>query len=356
MSRWIELAGTAMLLAVSAAAAQDRFPGVGRAATPAEIRAWDIDVRPDFKGLPPGAGSVARGQDVWDTKCASCHGTFGESNEVFAPIVGGTTQDDIKAGRVKALLDAEQARSTLMKVPTLSTLWDYINRAMPWTAPKSLTTEEVYAVTAYILNLGGIVPDDFVLSDRNMGEVQARLPNRNGMTRSHGLWDVRGKPDVANQACMNNCATAVTITSSLPGHAAGAHGNLAAQMREYGPVRGQHVAAKSADKPADKSAAAAQPEAKLTVARSPAAAGRGKTLVGEAGCLACHGFNNRIVGPGFNEIAGKYRGQHGVESKLIKKVKQGGSGAWGAVPMPPQSQLRDEDIAAMVRWIYNGAS
>jgi S-disulfanyl-L-cysteine oxidoreductase SoxD len=338
MSRSVELAGIVLLVACGAAAAQDRYAGVGRPATPAEISTWDIDVRPDFKGLPPGAGSAFKGQDVWEAKCASCHGTFGESNEVFTPIVGGTTQADIKTGRVKALLDREQARTTLMKVPTLSTLWDYINRAMPWNAPKSLTTEEVYAVTAYILNLGGIVSDDFVLSDRTMKEVQGRLPNRNGMTRDHGLWNVRGTPDVNNVACMNNCAGAVKITSSLPDHAAGAHGDLAVQMRPYGPVRGIHIAS-----------VAAKPTATAQAGAS------GKELVNQSGCLACHGLTSRIVGPGFNEIAGKYNGQDGAEAKLVAKVKNGGSGAWGAVPMPAQPQLKDEDIATIVRWIANGA-
>src|SRR5437868_14134062 len=85
------------------AKAGTQFPGVGRPATPAEIAAWDIDVRPDFKGLPPGSGSVAEGQKVWDAKCASCHGTFGESNEVFTPLVGGPTTPDVKTGRVAAL-------------------------------------------------------------------------------------------------------------------------------------------------------------------------------------------------------------------------------------------------------------
>ena len=65
-----------------------------------EVAAWDIDVRPDFKGLPAGSGTVAKGQDVWEAKCASCHGVFGESNEVFTPLVGGTTAEDIKTGRV----------------------------------------------------------------------------------------------------------------------------------------------------------------------------------------------------------------------------------------------------------------
>ncbi|MCC6812760.1 MAG: c-type cytochrome, partial [Rubrivivax sp.] len=80
------------------ALAQDKYPGIGRAATPKEVAAWDIDVRPDFKGLPPGSGSVARGQDLWEERCAVCHGVFGESNTIFSPLVGGTTADDVKTG------------------------------------------------------------------------------------------------------------------------------------------------------------------------------------------------------------------------------------------------------------------
>ena len=80
-------------------------------------KAWDIDVRADFKGLPAGSGSVAKGQDVWEAKCANCHGIFGESNEVFSPIVGGTTKDDVRTGRVANLLRPDYPqRTTLMKV------------------------------------------------------------------------------------------------------------------------------------------------------------------------------------------------------------------------------------------------
>ncbi|MBP9523677.1 MAG: cytochrome C, partial [Ottowia sp.] len=103
------------------------YPGIGRTATPKEVAAWDIDVRPDFKGLPPGKGSVAQGQDIWEARCASCHGVFGESNSVFNPLVGGTTKDDIQTGRVATLTRPDYpGRTTLMKVPTVSTLWDYI--------------------------------------------------------------------------------------------------------------------------------------------------------------------------------------------------------------------------------------
>src|SRR5690349_9772227 len=223
-----------LLVAPAKAGAQAAYPGIGRPATPAEIKAWDIDVRPDFKGLPAGSGSVEKGQKIWDEKCASCHGTFGESNEVFTPLVGGTTAADIKAGRVGTLVTGDVARTTLMKLSTISTLWDYINRAMPWNAPKSLATDEVYAVVAYLLNLGDIVPSDFVLSDKNIAEAQKLLPNRNGMQRNHGLWDIKGKPDVANVACMKDCSTTGESRSELPERAKGAHGDLAEQQRTLG--------------------------------------------------------------------------------------------------------------------------
>src|ERR1700682_4466608 len=124
------LAALAVFAWSSGLQAQQKFPGVGRPATPGEIAAWDIDVRPDFKGLLPGSGSVATGQRLWETKCMSCHGTFGESNEVFTPLVGGTTADDIRNGRVRTLVTGDVARTTFMKLASLSTLWDYVNRAI----------------------------------------------------------------------------------------------------------------------------------------------------------------------------------------------------------------------------------
>ena len=326
-------AGMAMLL-IAASAAAGNYPGIGRPATPAEIAAWDIDVRPDFKGLPPGSGSVAKGQKVWDDKCASCHGTFGESNEVFTPLVGGTTAEDMKNGRVKTLVTGDVARTTLMKLSSISTLWDYINRAMPWNAPKSLTTEEVYAVVAYFLNLGDIVPADFVLSERNIAEVQRMLPNRDGMTRKHGLWDVKGKGDVANVACMKNCATEIHVASSLPEYAKASHGDLAAQNRSVGAAKpavavGSVVVAQGA---------ASQPKGPADLARRKA-------------CLSCHGVDKRIMGPSFKEVAARYKGQAGIEAKLLEKVRRGGSGVWGPLPMPPNPDLAETDAAALVQWV-----
>jgi len=97
------LAMTALSAGSALADTKMAMTNIGRDATPAEVKAWDIDVRPDFKGLPKGSGSVAKGEELWESKCASCHGGFGESNEVFTPLIGGTTKDDIKTGRVKGL-------------------------------------------------------------------------------------------------------------------------------------------------------------------------------------------------------------------------------------------------------------
>ncbi len=245
MSRWTEwLALAFVLVAANAAGADERFAGVGRPATPAEIAAWDIDVRPDFLGLPKGSGSVARGQELWEAKCVACHGTFGESNRVFAPLVGGTTPTDIAKGLVESLTRPDYPhRTTMMKVPTVSTLFDYIRRAMPWDAPKSLTVDEVYAVLAFMLNLADVVPEDFVLDDRSIRQVQARMPNRNGMTTDHDLWPGSGfgkRPpaDAGNTACMADCREPATSASTIPERARGSHGDLAQQHRAIGPVRG----------------------------------------------------------------------------------------------------------------------
>jgi cytochrome c len=339
MSRFIDwipaFAGMTLAIAVTPAQAGAQFPGVGRTATPAEIAAWDIDVRPDFKGLPPGSGSVAAGQKVWDAKCASCHGTFGESNEVFTPLVGGTTAQDIAAGRVRSLTAGDVARTSLMKLSSVSTLWDYINRAMPWNAPKSLSTTEVYAVVAYLLNLGDIVPDDFTLSDRNIAEVQAKLPNRNGTTRNHGLWDVKGKGDVSNTACMKDCATEVRLASALPEQARGSHGNLAQQVRAIGAAR----------------ASASDPAAQVAVVVPDSRPGEVSDLARRKACLSCHAVDKRIVGPAFKEVAARYRAQAGIEAKLVEKLRRGGSGAWGPLPMPPNPDLAEADASALVRWV-----
>jgi cytochrome c551/c552/cytochrome c553 len=345
MSRSTETLLAALGFALCAAGAHAApLTNLGRAATPQEIAAWDIDVRPDFKGLPSGSGSVAAGQKVWEARCASCHGTFGESNEVFTPLVGGTDANDIKTGHVASLTSGKQPhKTTLMKLATVSSLWDYINRAMPWTAPKSLSTDEVYAVTAYILNLGEIVPDDFVLSQTTIAEAQRRMPNRNGMSTRHGLWDVRGKPDVASIACMKNCPVEATIRSALPDAARNADGNLALQNRPFGAVRGIDTSMPPSATRVDPNAVRAPATVQDPVL----------TLMARNACTACHALDAKIIGPSFMAVADKYRGDAGAADRLFAKVRHGGAGNWGATPMPAQSQLRDDEIKTFVAWILN---
>ncbi len=338
--------------------------GIGRDATPAELSAWDIDVRPDFKGLPKGQGSVADGQKVYDARCASCHGTFGESNEVFNPLVGGTTADDIKTGHVASLRANNQpVRTTFMKVDTISTIWDYIRRAMPWNAPRSLKPDEVYAVTAYLLNLAEIVPSDFVLSDKTIGDVQKLMPNRNGMTRAHGMWRVGDKPDTHNKACMQDCPEAGIVTSALPAYARDAHGDLAAQNRIIGPVRGVDTKLPPLSGTAAQNASVRKTAALATLgmassdapAHSAAVTSSAATLADKNGCLACHGVTDKKIGPAFSEVATKYHGQPDAAEKLVAKIRAGGAGNWGSMPMPPQSQVAEADIRTMVDWILRGA-
>jgi S-disulfanyl-L-cysteine oxidoreductase SoxD len=333
MSMLLKFLGVTVALGFAASnvvQAQQKFSGIGRAATSAEIKAWDIDVRPDFIGLPPGAGSVAKGQQVWEAKCESCHGTFGESNDVFTPIAGGTTKADMSSGRTAMLTRTDfPQRTTMMKLSQISTLWDYINRAMPWNAPKSLSIEEVYAATAYILHLGDVLPADFVLSDKNIRTVQATLPNRNGMATFEPLWQAGGKGDVANTLCMKDCAVEATIASSLPDFARNQHGNLADQSRVIGASRGTNTGLLTAK------------SAPTTDAAS---------LAAKHNCTACHAPASKLVGPSFADIAAKYKTEAGAEGKLMAKVRLGGSGVWGLIPMPAHLSLSEDDLRALVRW------
>lgn len=360
MSRLRDLAALVLLASAAwGANAQpaERFPGIGRAATPAEVRAWDIDVRPDFTGLPKGSGSVAKGQEVWEGKCASCHGVFGESNEVFSPLVGGTTAEDIKSGRVANLRRSDYpGRTTMMKLSSVSTLWDYVNRAMPWNKPKSLSTEEVYSVTAYMLNMAGVIPDDYVLSDRNIAQVQNKLPNRNGMTTAHSLWpgsELKGstkKPDVNAVACMSNCPVEAKVASMLPDFARNAHGNLAEQNRPVGAQRGADTTRPPGAAPANVPQASASPAPAVATAQS-TAGGAPTDLLQKNACTACHAANQKLVGPSWNDISKKHAGKG---EYLAGKIKSGGVGVWGNIPMPPQA-LPVEDAKRIADWLAAGA-
>ena len=199
-----------------AIAGNESFDSIGRAATPAELADWDSNIRDDFQGLKAGRGSVLQGKALYEAQCLSCHGASGTEVIVFSPLVGGFTKKDVETGVVKAFEPPiSVAPSTLMRVPTLATVMDYIGRAMPWDNPKSLASDEVYALTAYILHLGGLVESDFILSDNNVQVAQSKLPNRNAFRSDHGLWPGESsatggmgnglQPDMTPARCMNGC-------------------------------------------------------------------------------------------------------------------------------------------------------
>ncbi|MBR8167969.1 cytochrome c [Burkholderia cenocepacia] len=141
--------------------------GLGQPVDAATIAAWDIDVASDGSGLPRGTGTVARGAHVFADTCAMCHGAAGQGG-VGDPLVGG----------IGSLTDAKPKKTVGSYWPYATTLFDYIRRAMPYNAPQSLSADDVYAVTAYVLHLNGIVPDDATLDARTLPRV--KMPNRDG--------------------------------------------------------------------------------------------------------------------------------------------------------------------------------
>jgi mono/diheme cytochrome c family protein len=139
----------------------------GRPATPDEIKLWDIDVRPDGKGLPEGSGTVVHGKEVYQVNCEGCHGPNGQGG-IKDRLVGG-----------QGTLGSDKPIKTVGSYwPYATTLFDYIRRAMPYPAPGSLGVDDTYAVVAYILNLNGVLPDDAKLDRESLPQV--RMPNRDG--------------------------------------------------------------------------------------------------------------------------------------------------------------------------------
>ncbi|WP_137699983.1 c-type cytochrome [Marimonas lutisalis] len=174
--------------------------GLGRTATPDEVAAWDIDVRPDGLGLPEGSGSVMDGEELYSEKCSVCHGDFGEAVGRWPVLAGG--QD--------SLTNERPVKTIGSYWPYLSTVWDYVHRAMPFGDAQSLTDDEVYAIVAYLMYLNDLVDDDFVLSKENFLEVP--LPNEANFfmdDRADGELKEFAKAEV----CMSDCKDAVEITA-----------------------------------------------------------------------------------------------------------------------------------------------
>ncbi|MGA0598403.1 c-type cytochrome [Enterovirga sp. CN4-39] len=139
----------------------------GRPATPADIAAWDIAVKPDGAGLPPGRGTVVMGREVFENNCAACHGPTG----------GGGLGDRLVGGQ-RTLATATPVKTVGSFWPYATTLFDYVRRAMPYQAPGTLSNDETYAVVAYTLSLNGILPPSGALDRNSLPKVQ--MPNRDG--------------------------------------------------------------------------------------------------------------------------------------------------------------------------------
>lgn len=173
--------------------------GLGRPATADEIAAWDTDVRPDGRGLPAGKGTVKQGDELFQEKCASCHGEFGQGVGRWPVLAGG-------AGTLKADRPDKTVGSFW---PDASTVFDYIKRAMPYGNAQSLTNDEVYALTAYLLSMNDIVKDEnFELSDKNFTSI--KMPNASAFfeddreTSEKQFWN--------KNPCMKDCRPPPKVT------------------------------------------------------------------------------------------------------------------------------------------------
>jgi cytochrome c len=198
MSRFPDLclsAAFAILLTSSALAGK---LGLGREATLQEIAGWDIDVRPDGQGLPKGKGTVAQGEEIFQTQCAACHGEFGEGKDRWPALAGGL--GTLKADR------PDKTVGSFWPYPT--TLFDYIRRAMPFGNAQSLSPDEIYALTAYVLFMNDVTKDqNFELSQKNLASI--KMPNADQFydddreATEKSFWN--------KKSCMRDCKQTVEI-------------------------------------------------------------------------------------------------------------------------------------------------
>ena len=281
--------------------------GLGRAALPEEIAAWDVDIRPNGAGLPVGSGDVPYGEEVFVNKCASCHGDFAEGVDNWPVLAGG----------FDTLGDKDPVKTVGSYWPYLSTVWDYVNRSMPFGEAQSLSADEVYAIVAYMLYSNDLVDEDFVLSDTNFAEFE--MYNARGFVvddrpeTEYAIW--RAEP------CMKDCKDRVEIT-------------MRASILDVTP---EETTVESTEKteaaevavaaPAEKKEAIVSPAALNEIAFSPELVAAGKKVFRK--CKACHQIGPKAKsrsGPHLNNILG--RGIGAVEgfrySKAFKKAAEAG--------------------------------
>ncbi len=162
-------------------------PRFGKPIAEADIAAWDIDIRTsDGKGLPAGKGSVVEGKTIYAAQCVSCHGEDAKGGPMYGTMVGG----------IGSFTTNTRVLTPGSMYPYAPILFDYIRRTMPMNAPQSLTNDQVYALSAYILNLNGLVPENAVVDAQSLPKVM--MPNRDGFISDD-------RPDTAAKRCMRSC-------------------------------------------------------------------------------------------------------------------------------------------------------
>jgi cytochrome c len=300
------------------------YYGYGRAPTAEEIAGWDIDVRPDGTGLPVGSGSVADGEMLYEEKCAECHGSFGEGQGRWPVLAGG-----------QGSLTHDRPDKTVGSYwPYASTLWDYVHRAMPFYAPQSLTDDEVYAISAYVLYLNDIVDDEFVLTHENLASIE--MPN------ADGFFSPDPRPDVRNAACMDDCKDPSEIRITWDSTALGVTPTEHFREEDEAPAR------PAASTTGDKDAGGAVPELAALDAEV------GARTYAQA-CQVCHAAG----------LAGAPKTDDGAEwgrragqgwATLVMHAVNGYQGEAGYMPAKGgQAQLSDEAVAAAVAHMLQSA-
>ena len=323
----VTLAG---LLGTSAIAGAAEKYGFGRPVSERVIAPWDIDVNGQTgAGLPAGHGSVAEGGKIWEAKCASCHGVFGEGAGKFPTIAGG-----------KGTLKDERPEKTVGSYwPFAPTLFDYIKRAMPFPAPQSLSNDEVYALTAYVLNLNDVVPASAVMDAKTLAAV--KMPNRDGFVNAD--WDTK------NVACMTNCKPApVTITSDLVSL------HVTPDEREVGNV-GSSVDLATVATPAPSAAASAAPATGGTAAAKKTAgiAFAAVQPIITQRCTVCH--SSKPTQPGFASAPKGIKFDTPAQIKAQVAQIKSQAVTTRQMPLANMTQMTDKERATLGQWIAAGA-
>ena len=302
MSRSREILLASCALVATAVPALAETLGLGRAALPEEIAAWDVAVLPDGQGLKPGSGDVLTGEEVFAEKCASCHGEFAEGLDSWPVLAGGEG----------SLTDPRPVKTIGSYWPHLSTVWDYVHRSMPFGSAQTVSVDETYAITAFLLYSNGLVEDDFVLSNENFTEIV--LPNNGGF-----YPDDRPETEYVRftgEPCMTGCAEGqpqvtkravdLNVTPEDPdGRPAGSLPDLRAAVAEAGEAV---VMEASVEAEAEVAPAAEEPLAEMA-AVDPALIEAGEKAFKK--CAACHkvgeGAKN-ATGPVLNGMVNRAAG------------------------------------------------